>query len=304
MGGARIVGGEKAAPGKWPWVVSVQTQTFHFCGGSIVHPWWILSAAHCFTDRRNGIRVAAGSHVLGQQNVTRWVRKIHLHPLYNSKTYDHDIALLLLEKPIPYSQYHSPLCLPGHDIVPNENMWQGCFVAGWGLTKPGTKLGSYTLLDVQVGLVDWNLCWRWLRSLTKNMLCAGYEEGGRDACQGDSGGPLMCQPPGRGSHRHWFQVGIVSWGRSCAAPRSPGVYTRVSNYLSWLEQTAAHDSRPIQVPPKPFIPSPEHSGISGQQETDLWTDLDSGASGKQSTPLPALLWALGGSRLAQGWLRS
>uniref|UniRef100_A0ABM5EJV3 Acrosin n=1 Tax=Pogona vitticeps TaxID=103695 RepID=A0ABM5EJV3_9SAUR len=302
VGGARIVGGKKAPPGKWPWVVSMQTSNFHFCGGSIIHPWWILSAAHCFTDRRKNIRVAAGSNFLGQQNVTRWVRKIHLHPLYNPRTYDHDIALLLLEKPIPYSWYHSPLCLPDPSIVPNENMWQSCFVAGWGLTKPGTKQGSYALLDVQVGLVDWMLCWRWLRSLTKNMLCAGYEQGGRDACQGDSGGPLMCHPPGGGSHQHWYQVGIVSWGRSCAAPQSPGVYTRVANYHSWLEQTAAHEHRPFRVPQNSLLQSPAQSGGGGQQEAQVWTDAYSGAGGKWRRPLPALLWALGGTPLALGWL--
>lgn len=86
---------------------------------------------------REGIRVAAGSNYLGRNNVTRWVRKIHLHPLYNPKTYDNDLALLLLHKPIPHSWFHTALCLPDHTVVPDDNMWDSCFVAGWGLTKAG-----------------------------------------------------------------------------------------------------------------------------------------------------------------------
>ncbi|KAM6449223.1 serine protease 55-like, partial [Liasis olivaceus] len=299
LGDARIVGGTRARAGKWPWLVSVQTSSFHFCGGSIVHPWWVLSAAHCFTDRRKGIRVAAGSNYLGRSNVTRWVRKIHVHPLYNPKTYDNDLALLLLHKPIPYSWYHTALCLPDRTIVPDDNMWESCFVAGWGLTRAGLQYGSLDLLDTQVGLVDWTLCLRWLRSITRNMVCAGYEQGGRDACQGDSGGPLMCLPPShgsRGSPRRWYQVGIVSWGRSCAAPRSPGVYTRVANYHSWLEQTSAHDGQPFRVPQI----AASHSPLR-EEQNDLWADVDaSGARGERGVAFPSSLCALAVLVLALG----
>lgn len=115
--------------------------------------------------------------------------------------------------------------------------------------------------------------------------------------QGDSGGPLMCLPPshsGHGSPRRWYQVGIVSWGRSCAAPRSPGVYTRVSNYHSWLEQTSAHDGRPFRVPQIPVSPSPQH-----EKQNNLWADVDSGGVPVAlplvlcSPTLAVLLWALG-----------
>ncbi|XP_062993315.1 serine protease 55-like [Elgaria multicarinata webbii] len=299
MAGSRIVGGSKALPGKWPWMVSVQTSTYHFCGGSIVHPWWVLSAAHCFTDGRNNIKIAAGSNFLGRNNVTRWVQKIHVHPQYHTKTYDNDIALLLLQKPIPYSWYHSPLCLPDHTIVPDENMWESCYVAGWGLTQPGSSRGSYALLDVQVGIVDWRLCLKWLYSITQNMMCAGYEQGGRDACQGDSGGPLMCRPPGGGSHRRWYQVGVVSWGRSCAERQSPGVYTRVANYRSWLEQTAARDGRPFRVPQTPASHSPLHAE---PLEADMFLGIESGGNSSRRRIVAFPPGALGAAALALAWL--
>ncbi|XP_067325715.1 serine protease 55-like [Anolis sagrei] len=301
VGGSRIVGGSKAEEGKWPWVVSIQTGAFHFCGGSIVHPWWVLSAAHCFTkEGRKHIKVAAGSNLLGRNNVTRWVRKVRLHPLYDHKTYDNDIALLLLEEPIPYSPFHSLLCLADRTIVPDDDLWESCYVAGWGLTNPDTKQGSVALLDVQVDIVDWTLCQRWLQSLTRNMVCAGFEEGGRDSCQGDSGGPLMCRPPNHSIRQRWFQVGVVSWGRSCAAEKSPGVYARVSNYHSWLEQTAANDGHPFPKLPA-ALANAEGPGDTGQvsavhapqAEADMWADIYSaGGQYGRSPSLPLPWWGL------------
>uniref|UniRef100_A0A670ZQT5 Peptidase S1 domain-containing protein n=1 Tax=Pseudonaja textilis TaxID=8673 RepID=A0A670ZQT5_PSETE len=116
--------------------------------------------------------------------------------------------------------------------------------------------------------------------------------------QGDSGGPLMCLPPshsGHGTPRRWYQVGIVSWGRSCAAPRSPGVYTQVANFHSWLEQTSAHDGRPFRVPQIPAsLP------LQPPKTDDLWADVESGAgpgaplaAGLGSATLAVALSALG-----------
>ncbi|XP_062813611.1 serine protease 55-like [Anolis carolinensis] len=305
VGGSRIVGGSKAAAAKWPWVVSLQTGAFHFCGGSIVHPWWVLSAAHCFAkEERKNVKVAAGSNLLGRNNVTRWVRKVRMHPLYDGKTYDNDIALLLLEEPIPYSPSHSLLCLPDRTVVPDDDLWESCFVAGWGLTKPGTKQGSIDLLDVQVDIVEWTLCQRWLQTLTKNMLCAGFEQGGRDSCQGDSGGPLMCRPPSHSPRQRWFQVGVVSWGRSCGAVKSPGVYARVSSYHSWMEQTAANDGHPFPKSPALLASAPvpgdtEQVPVAHipQAEVDMWADVYSGSGQYSRSPTLSLplrgLWVAG-----------
>ncbi|KAL8176932.1 UNVERIFIED_CONTAM: hypothetical protein K2H54_040499 [Gekko kuhli] len=297
MAGGRIVGGTKAHPGEWPWVVSLQTTTYHFCGGAIIHPWWVLSAAHCFQDasRSRSIKVAAGSNFLGRNNVTRWVRRIFSHPLYHPKTYNNDLALLLLQEPIPYSPHHSALCLPDSTLVPDDDMWESCFVAGWGITKAGTNKASYALLKAQVGIVDWLLCKRWLPSLTRNMVCAGFESGGRDACQGDSGGPLMCRPPGTGTPPVWYEVGVVSWGRGCGEARSPGVYARVSSFQSWLETTSAQAGRPFQVPQTTL----SHAAVHGAPHLlDPWPE--GGGTCLQGARGP--LWTLAGAGLALGWL--
>nr|XP_056719553.1 serine protease 55-like [Euleptes europaea] len=297
MAGGRIVGGTKAFPGEWPWVVSIQTTSYHFCGGSIVHPWWVLSAAHCFQDatRTSGIKVAAGSNFLGQHNVTRWVRRIFTHPLYHPKTFDNDLALLLLQEPIPYSIYHSAVCLPDNTIVPDDDMWENCIVAGWGLTKAGSNKASYALLKVQVGMVNWLLCRRWLPSLTRNMICAGFEAGGKDACQGDSGGPLMCHPPGSGTPPVWYEVGVVSWGRGCGQARSPGVYARVSNFRAWLEATSAQAGRPFSVPQTPLSQASMHGS------PEFFEPWPKGGSTSWMVA-PGLPWSLAGTGLAVAWL--
>nr|XP_008123570.2 PREDICTED: serine protease 55-like [Anolis carolinensis] len=135
-------------------------------------------------------------------------------------------------------------------------MWEDCFVAGWGLTMPEVESGSVDLLDVEVEMVDWTQCQRWRNPLSRNMLCAKVEEGGQDACQGDSGGPLMCRPPTHG--QQWFLVGIASWGHSCTEEKTPSVYTRVSGYRPWMEQTAASNGHPLHEAQRPPTTAPTH----------------------------------------------
>lgn len=87
-----------------------------------------------------------------------------------------------------------------------------------------------------VPILHRDLCNEWLESLnvTEGMICAGYQEGGRDACQGDSGGPLLCRDPN--DRDRWFVGGIVSWGIMCAHPKLPGVYANVPRYIPWIFQ--------------------------------------------------------------------
>nr|XP_042703190.1 serine protease 55-like [Chrysemys picta bellii] len=240
----RIIGGQKSRPGEWPWVVSLQTQGHHFCGGSVIHSWWVLSAAHCFHDTRpQDVTVAAGSVTLGMGGVTRRVRRILSHPSYSRSTYDSDLALLLLSRPLPPGRGLGLVCLPGEPDDEDDGQWGSCYVAGWGTTEYGQETVSGALREAGVRIVDWLRCMWWMGALTQNMVCAGHEEGGRDACQGDSGGPLQCQAP-QGSP--WYQVGVVSWGRGCGRRQRPGVYTRVANYRAWMDEATAAVGRPLR----------------------------------------------------------
>jgi hypothetical protein len=242
----QIVGGIEADPGEWPWQVALvdgNTANFYdgqFCGGSLIDNYWVLTAGHCVTNDNgslaspSSIDVVAGVHNLdvptsGYQR--RDVVQIVRHPNYNNNTLDHDIALLKLSSPINLGGSGATKTA----VIPLASSamgnWSGstAWVTGWGSTQPGWP---EKLREVSVPVITNTSCnSKYGSGITANMLCAGFDAGGKDACQGDSGGPLVIDRTGSGS---WVLAGIVSWGEGCAQPNKPGVYTRVSNYGSWV----------------------------------------------------------------------
>ncbi|XP_039897566.1 transmembrane protease serine 9-like isoform X1 [Simochromis diagramma] len=230
----RIVGGQVAPVGSWPWQVSLQTSGSHFCGGSLINSQWVLTAAHCFeTSTPTGLTVNLGRQSLRGSNpnaVSRTVTQIIKHPNYNSGTDDNDICLLRLSSPVTFNNYISPVCLAASDSIfySGVNSW----VTGWGNIGSGVSLPSpQNLMEVQVPVVGNRQCNcnYGVGRITDNMICAGLRAGGKDSCQGDSGGPMVIKQNGR-----WIQAGVVSFGKGCARPNFPGVYTSVSQYQTWI----------------------------------------------------------------------
>ncbi|XP_060137222.1 serine protease 27-like [Zootoca vivipara] len=237
----RIVGGQASQIGAWPWQVSVGWKGRHYCSGSLVAQQWVVSAAHCFTQNLfSDITVTLGAHQLANRSsksqsvpVAQVIRNI----AFDGTGTRGDIALLRLQRPMKYTPYILPVCVPFPSAVFPEGM--ACFVTGWGYIGFDEPLPSpQTLQQVQVSLIDVDRCNKMFNvpptgsnPVTDDMICAGYKEGGKDACQGDSGGPLVCA-----QNDSWFLVGIVSWGQGCALPYRPGVYTRVTSYGDWLQR--------------------------------------------------------------------
>ncbi|NXL12394.1 TMPS5 protease, partial [Mesembrinibis cayennensis] len=235
-GAARVVGGTDAAPGRWPWQVSIYHGSQHRCGGSVLAREWIVTAAHCVHSYRrlqaSAWLVFAGvvSHGSIKQEAGVSVKKIIYHPLYNDNSLDYDIALMKLQVPLNFSDAIRAVCLPPS----RQDLLQGaqCWVSGWGYTRPDQAQVTETLQEALVPLIGTKRCnssCMYAGELTARMLCAGYPRGEIDACQGDSGGPLVCR-----DEFAWRLVGIVSWGQGCAAPGRPGVYTNVAQLLPWI----------------------------------------------------------------------
>ncbi|KAI4459633.1 polyserase-related [Holotrichia oblita] len=215
----RIVGGEPTTIEQHPYQISVQLLQSDWCGGSINSDRYIVSAAHCFSWPTSwyGIRAGSSFHNSGGQVIA--VSTITIHPNYNPSTADNDISIIFLASALTFGSGVTIISLP----TQNQYVAEGtrAIVTGWGdLQEDGPA--PIQLQVVGVPIVSNARCAALYSALgwgvTDNMLCAGYDEGGRDACQGDSGGLLTI---------NGTLIAVVSWGEGCAQPGFPGVYASV-----------------------------------------------------------------------------
>jgi len=235
--GQRIVGGVEARPGSHPWIVSLQMGESHFCGGTLVAPDVVITAAHCVADG-NPDRIVAGAHDHNRPNANVQIsrpKQVVAHQRYNPDTTMNDIAVIQLATPFKYNAGVQPACLPeAGEVLPEST--QGT-VAGWGLTREGGNDVSNILMQVGVPVIGQATCARQYAgqgiSIDGNaMVCAGFAQGGKDSCQGESGGPFIFKGP-----KGYILQGVVSFGIGCARPGMPGVYARVLNYMPWINTT-------------------------------------------------------------------
>ncbi|NXC13677.1 TM11E protease, partial [Corythaeola cristata] len=229
----RIIGGQRAQEGEWPWQASIQLDGTHRCGASVISNTWLVTAAHCFRGERDPRRWTASFGILLRPpKQKKLVRRIIIHENYKNFVLDHeyDVAVVELASAIEFTSDVHSVCLPEASHVFPANTT--CFVTGWGALKSdGSSVNQ--LRQAEVKIISTEICNRrqvYGGAITPGMLCAGYLEGQVDACQGDSGGPLVHA----NSRGIWYLVGIVSWGDECGKPDKPGVYTRVTYYRNWI----------------------------------------------------------------------
>lgn len=299
----RIVGGQVTSQSEWPWQTALYFRVgdgreLFLCGGSLIAPLWVLSAAHCFGAETSSDpgdwAVATGIAELSFEGlakgaVTRKVKRVVVHEHYNPNTQENDIALLELAEPIPGSTITLQLT-PDRALEADRE----ATVTGWGLTRwieprkdeqghvvgfidgetkqpvdPKEFLSPY-LHKAEIPLIDFAQCARDYSSersaIDGRNLCAGLAQGGRDSCQGDSGGPMVVQT-GLGE---WRQIGVVSWGKGCGLARYPGIYTRVSAFGDWIRGVVGRDlvvasqspSAPAPAQPQPSDPAQQPTSSS------------------------------------------
>lgn len=235
----RVAGGWPADKNEWPWIVMMMNRGRQFCDGSIIDEYHILTAAHCVAQMRTSdvasLKVRAGAHNLqnsaseqGVQDVS--VKLVVKHKEFTMETLHSDIAILVLKEPIRYTNTIKPVCLPS-----GKQSYAGKkgTVVGWGLlSERGSR--PTVLQELTMEIWDNARCSSTYGStapagIKDTMLCAGKK--GKDSCSGDSGGPFVV-PNGD----HWEQVGVVSWGIGCGKDIYPGVYTRVTHMMDWINK--------------------------------------------------------------------
>ena len=272
---SRIVGGAAAPPGMAPWQVSLQYRDggagrwSHFCGGSLIAPSWVLTAAHCLDDVDAGaLSVVHGSQSLSASGERRYPERLVLHEGYVAANQGDDIALIRLAEPFSSSR-QQVVQLQSRQIERAFGFPGACsVVTGWGSTDawgPGRSRSSARdlpdrLRAVDLPIIDNATCAAVYSSgeITSGQVCAGYEQGTMDSCQGDSGGPLVVP----GGPTGWTQVGVVSWGAGCAQPRAYGVYTRVSAYIDWILDRTSSGGAPVSELPR-WVTSVSAGGRDG-----------------------------------------
>lgn len=224
-GQPRIVGGTEVESDE-PWMVALQDRGGnHFCGGSLIAPDVVVTAAHCTEgETRTSMQIELGLHALGDQGEVHQIEQIVVHPDYDTLTLDSDIALLLLSTPSTRDTIRLATLLDAELEVPGRLVT----AMGWGTTQ--TAVPSDPIREVTLPIVDREVANRpnaYDGQITEQMLAAG--DTGRDTCQGDSGGPLFTQD----ADGNDVLIGITSWGQGCGDPGYPGIYTRVSRFADW-----------------------------------------------------------------------
>uniref|UniRef100_A0A3B4UD47 Transmembrane serine protease 2 n=1 Tax=Seriola dumerili TaxID=41447 RepID=A0A3B4UD47_SERDU len=226
----RASGGQQASLGSWPWRVSLQVAGSHRCGGAIISPFWILTAAHCVARASSSSDWAVYAGIVDALgtlfNPAYSVSRIIAHEDYKSHTRRNDIALMRLTKPLDVTASSNirPVCLPNVGL--NFSAPQKAWITQFGHAANGGKTATQVSL---IETAECNSSIAYNGRISQDMLCAREMEAGTGMCHSDSGGPLLSLTNGL-----WWLTGDSIWGEHCAEQNKPGVYGNVTYFLDWI----------------------------------------------------------------------
>ncbi|EFA11559.1 serine protease P44 [Tribolium castaneum] len=248
-GVALIVGGKPASAGEFPFMAAigfyVDNKVEWRCGGTLISEEYVLTAAHC-TYTRDGDTpkiVRLGDLDLsrdddGSVHTDYNVRNIVVHPRYRYPLKYNDIALIQLSTTVRFTKFIRPACL----YTKSQVELPQAIATGWGKTDYAAAEISDKLMKVSLNIYSNDRCAQTYQTskhlpqgIKSNMICAGELRGGQDTCQGDSGGPLLITK--KGNQCKFYVIGVTSFGKSCGQANTPAIYTRVSEYVPWIEKT-------------------------------------------------------------------
>ncbi|RNA16476.1 serine protease 27-like [Brachionus plicatilis] len=268
---SKIVGGQNAGYSSWPSIVYIQFKYYYLssgntysistsCAGTLVNQDTVVTAAHCYNTE---LQLSDGSTLTVSPNsyhatyesmytvylglydksdlssgVSRSVKSYTIHSNYDDPNVLNDIAIIKLSSTVDLSEKIQVSCLPEDSDIYPENSDIDAYIVGWGKTSSAALTTPDILQEALVTVYDSSKCSLVSIGTLKNwqsQICAGKYEGGIDTCQGDSGGPLFVKDT-VDSKQKFILTGVTSYGEGCAEVGKPGIYTRVSAFIDWIEE--------------------------------------------------------------------
>lgn len=261
----RIVGGKITGIDEFPWMAALKytksegnPEDFR-CSGTLISSRYVLTAAQClfvrgvnltavrlgewrFSTTNDCVEDTETNETCADPVLDMGIAERIPNPFYSKQTGNNDIALLYLEKEVHFTEYIKPICLPPGDMRPSPPGTK-MHISGWGITENGSQ--SDVKLKVEIPVVGNKQCqgiYKDYMNINPNQECAGGEEG-KDACNGDSGGPLMHTfQYDHVKEPQWYQEGIIYRGLGCGNAGIPGLYTRVTRYVKWIQETISNQN--------------------------------------------------------------